>query len=288
MSLSRNTFRALGLLLALVVPAVHGQTTPARDCRTPAATAGHYANVNGLRLYYEVHGQGTPVVLLHGALSNIENSFGKLLPTLACGHQVIAVEYQAHGHTADITRPLTTEQIADDVSELLRQLRIERADVMGYSMGGLAALQFAARHPEQLRRLVLISSGFGQGAWTPELKQFMASIDPQNAPWADYWKAEFQKYAPRPEQWPAPLVRIKESFATSRDLTAQQVAAVNAPTLIVVGDRDVVPLDHILVLYRTLPHAQLAILPNTDHYPGVPAHGAQVAEMAVTFLDSAN
>jgi pimeloyl-ACP methyl ester carboxylesterase len=287
MSFSHNTFGTLGLLLALATP-LSAQTSAARDCSTPIARAGHYADVNGLRLYYETHGPatGTPVVLIHGALSNIRNSFGGLLPTLSCTHRVIAIEVQAHGHTADIDRPLSTENIADDLSALLRQLRIERADVIGYSMGGTAAQKFAVRHPEQLRRLVVISSGFGPGAWNPDLLAFMNSIDPQNAPWAAEWKVEFEKYAPRPAQWPQPLVRIKESLTASHDLSVEQIKGITVPTLLIYGDRDVVPLENALLFYRTLPHGELALLPNTDHYPGVASRGAWLSGMILPFLDA--
>jgi pimeloyl-ACP methyl ester carboxylesterase len=199
MSFSTKQFTTILTGLALIATAATAQA-PGRDCSTPIARAGHYADVNGLHLYYETHGPatGTPVVLIHGALSNIRNSFGGILPTLSCTHRVIAIEVQAHGHTADIDRPLSTENIADDLSALLKQLHVERADVIGYSMGGTAAQKFAVRHTEQLRKLVVISSGFGPGAWNPDLLVFMNSIDPQNAPWAAEWKVEFEKYAPVP------------------------------------------------------------------------------------------
>src|ERR671935_3223680 len=119
---------------------------------------GQYASVNGLTMYYEVHGAGRPLVLLHGALSAIGTSFGKVLPSLAKTRQVIAVEQQAHGHTADIDRPLTYEQMADDTAALLRHLEIGSADVYGYSLGGGVALQLAIRHPELVRKLVLVSA----------------------------------------------------------------------------------------------------------------------------------
>jgi pimeloyl-ACP methyl ester carboxylesterase len=286
MSFYTKQFAAVLAAAALIAPAAQGQTA-ARDCSTPMARAGHYADVNGLRLYYETHGPstGTPVVLIHGALSNIRNSFGGILPQLACTHRVIAIEVQAHGHTADIDRPLSTENIADDVSALLTQLRIGQADVIGYSMGGTAAQKFAVRHPEQLRRLVIISSGFGADAWDPGLRAFMDSIDPQNAPWAAEWKVEFEKYAPRPAQWPQPLVRIKESLTASTDLTPEQIKGITVPTLVILGDRDVIPLENALFGLRTLPKGELALLPNTDHYPGVPSRGGWLSALILPFLD---
>jgi pimeloyl-ACP methyl ester carboxylesterase len=285
MSFYTKQFALILAATALITTSAEAQT-PARNCSTPATRAGHYAQVNGLRLYYELHGpaQGTPVVLLHGALSNIQNSFGKLLPTLSCTHRVIAVEYQAHGHTAEIDRTLTTSQIADDVSELLRQLRVEQADLIGYSMGGLSALQFAVRHPAQLRRLVVISAGSGQSTWAPEIGTFMLAIDPNDAPWSDGFRAEFQKVNPRPDAWPATLARVKESFQKSGDVTAAQLAAITHPVLLIDGDRDAVPLDHILQFYRALPKGQLAVLPGTDHYPGVADRMPLIGTLVAPFL----
>ena len=122
-----------------------------------ATTTGNYAPVNGLKMYYEIHGEGKPLVMIHGAFSAIESSFGKYLPELAKTRQVIGVELQAHGRTADIDRPLTTENFADDVAALLRYLNLESADVLGYSMGGFVALNVAVRTPELVRKLVVMS-----------------------------------------------------------------------------------------------------------------------------------
>src|SRR5690242_12674629 len=141
MSFSLKQLTVAALLVTLLTPEARAQAPVARDCSTPAARAGHYATVNGLRMYYEVHGSGRPLVIIHGALTTIQSSFGKLLPALACTRQVIAVELQAHGHTADIDRPFSNENSADDVAELLHTLRITRADILGYSMGGSTALR---------------------------------------------------------------------------------------------------------------------------------------------------
>ena len=128
---------------------------------------GDFAAVNGLKMYYEVHGSGNPLVLLHGGGSTIESTFGRILPELARAHQVIAVELQAHGHTLDIDRPLSFEQDADDVAALLKQLKIEKVDVMGFSNGGTTALQIAIRHPELVNRLVLLAAAFKRSGMQP-------------------------------------------------------------------------------------------------------------------------
>jgi pimeloyl-ACP methyl ester carboxylesterase len=128
---------------------------------------GNFAAVNGLKMYYEVHRSGSPLVLLHGGGSTIESTFGRILPELARAHQVIAVELQAHGHTLDIDRPLSFEQDADDVAVLLKQLKIEKANIMGFSSGGTTALQIAIRHPELVNRLALLAAAFKRSGMQP-------------------------------------------------------------------------------------------------------------------------
>src|SRR3982074_1055215 len=151
----RSLMLALGFTMLAGVSSASAQRVGRRGM------GGRYAFVNGIKMYYEVRGpqRGTPIVLLHGAFSNIETDFGKMLPTIAKTHQVIAMEQQGHGRTADIDRPLTYEQMADDVAELLRQLRVAKADFVGYSMGGGVAMYVAVRHPELVRKL-----GFAGGA----------------------------------------------------------------------------------------------------------------------------
>jgi pimeloyl-ACP methyl ester carboxylesterase len=281
--------RRLILLLALALStaaAPERLTAQARDCSTPSARAGRYAEVNGLRMYYEVHGTGRPLVLIHGALTTIQSSFGKILPTLACTRQVIAVELQAHGRTADIARPFSNENSADDVAALLRHLGIQQADVLGYSMGGSTAIRIATRHPSLVRKLVVISTGFDRSGLTPELQQFMASIDPENAPWAESFKTEFQQVAPRPNEFSRLLQRVKESVSNTRDVTVEQLGAIQAPTLIIAGDRDIMPLDHLVRFVRALPHGQLAIYPGTDHFPGMVDRADWQLAMIPGFLDA--
>src|SRR5215217_4953527 len=137
-----------------------------------------YAPVNGLNIYYEIHGTGQPLILLHGVVGAIE-MFGEVLQLLAAGRQVIALELQGHVHTADIDRPLTYEHMADDVAALLRHLGIEEADVFGFSMGGSAALQVAIRHPEVVRKLVVASASYTSDGMHPELLEMTPTITPE-------------------------------------------------------------------------------------------------------------
>ena len=161
---------------------------------------GSYVSVNGLSMYYEIHGEGQPLVLLHGAFSAIGTSFGKILPGLAQARRVIAFELQGHGRTADIDRPLTLEGMADDVAAALPQLGIEEADVLGYSSGGSVALHFALRHPEMLRKLILMSVSYNLGGLHPGLMEGMGEMKPEmmyGSPWHD----EYMRLAPRPEDF---------------------------------------------------------------------------------------
>src|SRR5918995_3173839 len=145
---------------------------------TDAAPQTGYAPVNGLEMYYEIHGTGQPLVVLHGAYMTIDY-MGEVVPGLAKTRQVIAVELQAHGRTADVDRPLSYEQMADDVAALLHHLGIEQADVFGFSMGGAAALQVAIRHPEVVRKLVLASASYTSDGAHPELIEMMPTITPE-------------------------------------------------------------------------------------------------------------
>lgn len=245
-----------------------------------ARAAGQYANVNGINLYYEIHGAGKPLVLLHGGLGAIE-MFGPVLPALAEGRQVIAVDLQGHGATADIDRPLSIEFMADDIAALLEHLNIERADVMGYSLGGGVALQVAVRHPQVVDRLVLVSAAVRSDAYYPEILGQQDAVGPETAemmkqtPMYELYSAK----APRPEDWPRLLGKIGEAMKVQYDYS-EQVAGVQVPTLIVAGDADMFPPSHAVEVFGLLgggkrdggwdgsgrPKSRLAILPGQTHY----------------------
>ncbi len=169
----------------------------------PIPANGHYADVNGIKLYYEIYGAGQPLVLLHGGYGNT-GMFGPNLPALAEGRQVIAVDLQGHGRTADVDRPVRFETMADDIAALIEHLGLHQADVMGYSLGGGVALQTAIRHPERVRKLVLVSTPFKRAGWFPENLAGMAQM---GAEWAEAMKPTpmYQTYAaiaPRPAAAP--------------------------------------------------------------------------------------
>ena len=252
-------------------------STPGSNATNKVASGG-YAAVNGLNLYYEIHGTGKPLVLLHGGFGTVE-MFGQLLPALAQTRQVIAVELQAHGHTADIDRPLRFEAMADDIAALINQLGLTNADLCGYSLGGGVALQTAIRHPNAVHKLVLVSAPCKRVGWYPEDLAGMAAVNAEAAlGWVGSPMHEaYVRVAPRPEDWPVLAGKVGELLRQDYDWSAH-VAAMKIPTLIVIGDADGVRPAHAVELLGllggakavgimdALPASKLAVLPGTSHY----------------------
>lgn len=249
---------------------------------TRAEPTGHHASINGLRQYYELHGEagGTPLVLLHGGMRSAL-LLRDLAGELAIGRQVIAIDLQGHGRTADIDRPLRFELMADDVAALIAYLGHARADVMGYSLGGGVALRAAIQHPERVRRLVVVATAFSKRAWYPEVAAALGQI---SGAIAVHLKAsrEYQTYietAPRPDDFPRLLDKMGEMLARDYDWSAE-VATITAPTLAVYGDHDAVPPAQMARMFELLgggqrdagfdgsgiSKARLAILPGFTHY----------------------
>src|SRR5215211_8691815 len=212
---------------------------------------GNYVEVNGLNMYYEIHGTGQPLVLLHGAFSAIGTSFGELLPALASTRQVIAFEMQAHGRTADIDRPLSMEQMADDTAAALRQLGIERADNFGYSMGAGVALQLAIRHPEVVRKLVLASVTYNRDGVHPGLMEGLSNMRPEDMAGSP-WHEEYTRIAPNPGDFPTLFVKKTQMDREIQDLPAEAIEAIKAPTLLIIGDSDIVRPEHAVEMFRLL------------------------------------
>src|SRR5262249_184419 len=230
--------------------------------------------------YYEIHGTGKPLILLHGGLGAIE-MFGDVLPQLAQRHQVIAVDLQGHGRTADVDRPLRHESMADNVAALIRYLGLRNADVMGYPPGGAVAVGAAIQHPEVVRKLVLVSTPFNKSGWYPELQAGQAQLGPEVAeamrPTPLY--AAYAALAPRPQDWPVLVTKLGDLLRQDYDWSAE-VAVLWAPTMLVVGDADGVRTAHTVAFYELLGGgkadagfdgsrmsvARLAILPGLTHY----------------------
>jgi pimeloyl-ACP methyl ester carboxylesterase len=266
---------------------------------------GHYASVNGLKLYYEIYlpvepagDSEAPLILLHGGIGSVE-MFGEMLPTFSGTRMVIAVDLQAHGRTADIDRPLRVELMADDIAALIKHLRIKRADVMGYSLGGGVALRTAIQHADVVRKLVVVSMPCKRSAWYPEIRAGMANMGPEKA---EAMKPSplyqlYAKIAPKPEDWPALLRKLGEMLTRDYDWS-EEVAAMKSPTMLVFGDADAIQTAHAVDFYGLLgggkkdagwdgsgmPVAKLAILPGFTHYNVCTC--PVLATLVNTFLDA--
>lgn len=238
-------------------------------------TKGNYAEVNGLDMYYEIHGTGQPLVLLHGAYMTID-AMGEVVSELAKSRQVIAVELQGHGGTADIDRPLTYEQMADDVAALLRHLVIEKADVFGYSMGGGVALQVAIRHPEVVRKLVVASASYTSDGMHPELLEIIPALTPEAFAGSPIEEAYLQT-APNPDDFPTLVAKLKQLDMEPFAWPPEDIRGIAAPTLLIIGDSYATRLEHAVELFRLLgggvmgdlaglPKSQLTVLPGTTHF----------------------
>ena len=235
-----------------------------------------YVSVNGLNMYYEIHGKGQPLVLLHGAFSGIGTSFGRILPGLAKTRKVIAFELQGHGRTADIDRPLTVEGMADDVAAALLELGIEQADVLGYSTGGAVALHFATRHPEMLRKLVLMSIGYSLSGIHPGLMEGMGQMKPEML-YGSPFHEEYMRLAPHPEDFARLFEKKTQMDRQLKDFSDDAIRGIKAPVLLMIGDSDLIRPEHAVEMFRLLgggvfgdtpaglPNSQLAILPGTSH-----------------------
>ena len=240
-----------------------------------------YAPIRGLQIYYEVHGDGQPVVLLHGSFMTIDLAYGQLIPELSKNRKVIALELRGHGRTADIDRPLSFEPMADDVANLLKYLKIESADVFGYSMGGTVALQLAARHPEAVRKLIIASAVFKSDGWTPETGAAIGNLKPEFLEQTPI-KKEYDRLAPDPKHWPQFIEKVKQVSHKPFDFTAE-AKTLKCPTLVILGDSDGIRIEHAAELFRLrgggvngdlagVPNSQFAILPGTSHVGVMATH----------------
>ena len=235
---------------------------------------GAYAEVNGIRMYYETYGpeRGVPLVLLHGGGSTIDVTFGRILPFLARDRRVIAVEEQGHGRTSDRNAPVRFETSADDVAALLRQLKIGQADVFGFSNGASVGLQVAIRHPQAVRRLVFASSVTRKDGAQPQLWTIIRSADISNMP--QPLKDAFLKVNPDPARLKTMHDKDAERMRQFTDVPDADLRALGAPTLILIGDRDIVQPEHAIELTKLIPNSRLMVLPGT--------HGDYLGELVMT------
>jgi pimeloyl-ACP methyl ester carboxylesterase len=243
------------------------QSTTDKEIRQDSVSG--YASVNGLNLYYEIHGTGTPLVLIHGGGSTIQTTFGRVLPLFAKTHQVIAVELQAHGHTADIDRPLSFEQDADDVAELLKQLHINKADIFGFSNGASTTLELAIRHPELVNKIIVASTFYKKDGAQPWFFDMMAQATFEGMP--QPYKDAYLKINPDTNALYAMYKRDVTRMQSFKDVSEEDMKAIKAPAFIMSGDADVARPEHTVEMYRLLPHARLAIFPGR--------HGEYIGEI---------
>ncbi|OWJ64340.1 alpha/beta fold hydrolase [Inquilinus limosus] len=240
-----------------------------------ADTQGHRVAVNGMQMYYEVSGSGDPLVVLHGAYMSIP-AMGGIIPKLAETHTVYALEFQGHGRTTDIDRPITYPALADDVAAFMDAVKLPKADVFGYSMGAAAGLQLAIRHPEKVNKLVFGSAAYDAEGWQPAFKAFIPQMTVEMFTGMPVFADAYRKLAANPDGFPE-LVRKLIALEKEPMAWGDDVKALKTPVLIITGDADVATLEHSVALFRLLggggmgdmgqplPASRLAVLPATSH-----------------------
>ena len=278
--------KTIAFFLTTLVPAIaSAQETP---------TVG-YAPVNGLKMYYEVHGSGDPVVLLHGAYMTIPGNWTGWIGELSKTRKVIAVEMQGHGRTADIKRDLSFENLADDVAALLDHLKIPSADLIGFSMGGGVAMECAIRHPEKVRKVVSISAVLRHDGWVKEAVDALPKLTAEAFKGSPI-EAEYKKLSPTPDAFPEFVKHVIAMASKPYDLGADKLKATKAPIFFIHGDADGVRLEHISEMFRLKggdvfgdmrprSASRLAILPNTTHVT-LMDRMAVIVPMVNDFLDA--
>ncbi len=263
---ARSAIRTTVFLLTMLVMSV------ARAQQNP--TTG-YAPINGLKMYYEIHGSGEPVVLLHGAFMAITNNWDGWIGELSKTRRVIAIEMQGHARTADIARDMTSDNLADDVAALLGHLKIPRADLIGYSMGGAVAMQCAVRHPDKVRKVVVLSSPFRRDGVVKEGADALKNLTPELFMGSPL-EIDYKKLSPTPDDFPKFVKHMVAAMSKERDLDAAQLKATPSPMFFIFGDADGIRLDHIAEMLRLKggethgdlgprTSSRLAILPDTTH-----------------------
>lgn len=263
-----------------------------------SATSGSYADLDGLRMYYEVHGPpgGAPLVLVHGGFMTIEG-LGPILPALAATRRVVALELEGHGRTMDLDRPLSVRGMARDVGALMARLGGGPIDLMGFSLGGMVALGAAATRPELVRRLVVVSAADRRDSFYPQILAQWPAMSPEALAGSPMERA-YRAIAPRPERWPGFVHKMRVAVTSCPGWAAEEIAAIAAPTLLALGDADMICPEAATDLLRRLggapqdggmgamPASQMAILPGTNHF-GILYRTDLLVPIINGFLDAA-
>jgi pimeloyl-ACP methyl ester carboxylesterase len=239
------------------------------------ATDSGYVPVNGIKVYYEVHGKGKPIVLLHGAFMNIQMNWGELIPALSKNNKVIAIELQGHGHTQFSERKMELATLASDVEGVMKHLKVDSADVVGYSMGGSVAYQLIIQHPERVKKLVIISSTYKSTGWLPEIANAFKNMQPEmfaNSP----MKTEYDATAPDKTKWPKFIKQMLGFIGQEFNMGDSNIAKITAPVLLISGDNDGLDKIELMKTYQLLgggvaadmglmPKSHLAVVPSQSH-----------------------
>lgn len=235
-----------------------------------------YSDVNGIKMYYEIYGEGKPLVLLHGGGSTIQTTFGRVIPALAAHRKVIAVEMQAHGRTSDRAQDESFEQDADDVAALLKNLHIDKADFFGFSNGGTTTVQIAIRHPEIVDKMVLGSALCKRSGMPSFFWDFMKQAKLSNMP--EELKVAYVQVAPNANGLQVMHDKDAKRMVNFKDIPDAQVAAIKAPVLIIIGDKDIIQPEHAIEMHKQMVNSELAII------PGI--HGEYIGEITTLKLES--
>ncbi len=283
--------KKLTFFITFGLPLLSGNVLHAQDKQN---FRSGYAPVNGLKMYYEIHGEGKPLVLLHGSFMTIDMNYGQLIPELANNNKVISVELQGHGHTADIDRPFSYINFAKDMAALLDHLKIEKANFLGYSLGATIALQTAILYPEKVEKIVFISSVFKRNGWIPSVRESLSNMKPEfltNTP----LKSAYDAVAPDKGHWNDFLTRMIAFENKTFDLGIENIKKLESPILIINGDYDGVDVSHSMELFKALGGggmgvmeplfaSQFAIIPGTTHVT-VMMQTDKLLEMINPFLE---
>jgi pimeloyl-ACP methyl ester carboxylesterase len=254
-TMQQRVFAMLTLAAMSVLPVAVEQAESSAQPTKPAEKKTGYAPVNGLKMYYEITGEGKPAVYIHPIVSHCG-----LIKRLTENRQWIAMDLQGHGRTADIDRPMTCEQHADDIAALLKHLKIDGADFFGDSFGGAIAVMMAVRHPGLVRRVVSYGNPLA-----PFPKDAAAVVTPDSN--LVRWEREqYQKVAPDPKRWPTLFAKVLKSGIEWKGFSPDELKAIKAPHLIACGDHDLIPVERCAELSRMIPNAQLAVIPDASHF----------------------
>ncbi|MGG5207320.1 alpha/beta fold hydrolase [Chryseobacterium sp. MIQD13] len=269
-----NSFKSYNLKSLLILAIIVLTASQLYGQKIKPSDSG-YAPVNGIKVYYEVYGEGRPVVLLHGAFMTIDMNWGELIPELSKNRKVIAIELQGHGHTPFSDRKLSHTTLASDVEGVMDHLKIENADVVGYSFGGAVAYQFAIQSPKRLKNLVIISSTYKSSGWLPEINSAFKTMKPSLFDSSPMHTA-YDAVAPDKTKWTKFLEQMIASAGTPFDLGDTKISKISSPVLIIAGDNDGLDKMELIKTYKLLggniaadfspmPKSQLAIVPGQGH-----------------------